>query len=111
MRLRLVQSLFHSGKFSTRAKGLIQIEGVGVLRLNPIDAARLTVKEGDRVRLSNGRGAFITTVRLMDRIPPGSAWFPDHFAQDAIGLFNVAIDRHTKVPSFRLTPVSIVKIS
>lgn len=111
IRLGLVQSLFHSGKFSTRSKGLVQLEAGGTLRLNPIDAAKLGVTDGDRVRLFNGRGEFTTTVKLVERVPQGSAWFPDHFAQDVTRLFDVAIDRDTKVPSFRRASVSIAKIS
>ena len=111
MELRLVQSLFHSGKFSTRSKGLIQIEAKGALRINPVDAARLTLVDGDRVRLSNQRGALMTTVKLRERVPQGALWFPDHFAQEAANLFECAIDPHTKVPSIRVTAVSMVKIT
>ena len=111
MELRLVQSLFHSGKFSTRSKGLIQIEAQASLRMNPVDAARLTLVGGDRVRLSNQRGDLKTTVKLLERVPQGSLWFPDHFAQEASNLFECAIDPHTKVPSIRTAAVSIVKIT
>lgn len=107
--LQLVQSLFHSGKLSTRAKGLIQIEGAGSARMNPEDGARLGLKDGDRVTLSNSRGNFSTGVKLVERVPPGSIWYPDSFAQDATTLFDCAIDPETKVPSFRTTSVSVVK--
>ena len=111
MELRLVQSLFHSGKFSTRSKGLLQIEAQASLRMNPVDAARLTLGDGDRVRLSNQRGDLKATVKLLERVPQGALWFPDHFAQEAANLFECAIDPHTKVPSIRTAAVSIVKIT
>jgi formate dehydrogenase alpha subunit len=111
LRLELVQSLFHSGKFSTRSKGLVQIEAEGVLRLNPVDATKLGAKDGDRVGLSNERGTFTTTVKLVERVPKGSAWFPDHFAQGVTGLFDITVDANTKVPSFRTTFVSIVMVA
>ena len=105
----LTQSLFHSGKLSIRSKGLIQIEGQGTLRMNPADAARLAVTDGDRVRLSNKRGDLTTTIKLAERVPQGSVWFPDHFAQEAVKLFECTIDSVTKVPAFRTASVSIVK--
>jgi len=111
MHLRLVQSLFHSGKFSTRSKGLIQIEAQETLRINPADAARLALVDGDRVRLSNKRGDLTTTVKLAERVPQGSLWFPDHFAQDAVKFFECTIDTDTKVPLFRTTSVSILKVT
>jgi predicted molibdopterin-dependent oxidoreductase YjgC len=109
VQLGLVQSLFHSGKLSTHSKGLLQIEPSGFLQMNPVDAARFALDTGDRVRLSNSRGEFTTTVKVLDRVPEGLAWFPDHFAQEALHLFDCVIDPDTKVPSCRTTSVSVMK--
>jgi formate dehydrogenase alpha subunit len=111
VQLELVQSLFHSGKLSTRSKGLMQVEGDGVLKINPHDAARFTLKDGDRVRLSNTRGEMTTTVKVLGRIPQGWAWFPDHFGQTAMRLFDCAIDPVTRTPSMRTTSVSVMKVA
>ena len=111
VQLGLVQNLFHSGKLSTRSKGLLQIEPSGFLQMNPVDAARFALGAGDRVRLSNKRGEFTTTVKVFDRVPEGLAWFPDHFSQEALPLFDCVIDPDTKVPSFRTAAVSVTKIT
>jgi formate dehydrogenase alpha subunit len=107
----LVQSLFHSGKFSTKSKGLVQIEGRGTLRLNPRDAARFALVDGNRVRLSNGQGEVTAEVKVVERVPEGQAWFPDHFSQDVGKLFDCVLDPETKVPYIRTTSVSLVKVS
>jgi formate dehydrogenase alpha subunit len=109
VQLGLVQSLFHSGKLSTHSKGLLQIEPSGFLQMNPVDAARCALCTGDRVRLSNNRGEFTTTVKVFDRVPEGLAWLPDHFAQEALQLFGCVIDPDTKVPSCRTVSVSVMK--
>ena len=109
VQLGLVQSLFHSGKLSTHSKGLLQIEPSGFLQMNPVDAARCAIGTGDRARLSNSRGEFTTTVKVFDRVPEGLAWLPDHFAQDALRLFDCVIDPDTKVPSCRTASVSVMK--
>ncbi len=109
--LLLTQSLFHSGKLSTRSKGLVRIEAEAMLQMNPADAARLKIADGDRVRLSNQRGDVTTTVKLKNRVPIGSVRLPDHFAQEATALFECAIDPETKVPSCRATTVSIAKVT
>jgi formate dehydrogenase alpha subunit len=111
VQLGLVQTLFHSGKLSIHSKGLLQIEPSGFLQMNPVDASRFALGAGDRVRLSNKRGEFTTTVKVFDRVPEGLAWFPDHFAQEALPLFDCVIDPDTKVPSFRTTSVSVTKIT
>jgi NADH-quinone oxidoreductase chain G len=111
VQLGLAQTLFHSGKLSTRSKGLLQIEPSGYLQMNPVDAVRSAVGTGDRVRLSNSRGEFTTTVKVLDRVPEGLAWLPDHFAQDALRLFDCVVDPDTKVPSYRTASVSVIKMT
>jgi len=111
LQLEMAQSLFHSGKLSTRSKGLLQLEGSGRLRINPVDAARFALMDGDRVRLSSTSGEMTTEVKIMERVPQGTAWFPDHFGQAAVGLFECAIDPITHVPSFRTATVSMMKVA
>jgi formate dehydrogenase alpha subunit len=101
------QSLFHSGKYSTRAKGLIQIQSTGALAVNPADAGRLGLADGSRVRLSNQQGGMETTVKLLDRIPEGLAVFPEHFDQDLRRLLSVAADPQTGVPYCKLTHAKV----
>lgn len=109
LQLTLVQSLFHSGKLSTRSKGLVQIEGRPFLRINPRDAAQWSLADGESVRLSNARGEFTTEVKLVERVPEGQAWFPDHYGREAVRLFECTIDPDTKVPYIRSTAVSVAK--
>ncbi|MBI5673018.1 MAG: molybdopterin-dependent oxidoreductase [Nitrospirae bacterium] len=111
VRLELTQSLFHSGKLSTRSKGLLQVEGSGRLRISPSDAARFALSDGDRVRLSSTSGEMTTEVKIMERVPQGTAWFPYHFGQAAVHLFECAIDPITHVPSFRTATVSMMKVA
>ncbi len=101
------QTLFHSGKFSTRAKGLLQVQPEGVLSLNPMEATRLGLAEGDRVRVSNSLGEMTTTVKLADRVPAGLAIFPEHFDQEARRLLAVSTDPATQTPSYKLTRVKV----
>src|SRR5438128_1555264 len=49
--LRVGQTLFHSGAMSTKAKGLLEIQKEGKLIMNPADAKRLGLAEGDRLAL------------------------------------------------------------
>ncbi|MFO0774729.1 MAG: NADH-quinone oxidoreductase subunit NuoG [Nitrospiraceae bacterium] len=107
--LCLEQSLFHSGKLSTHAKGLQRAQASGALALNPADAESRGLAEGDCVRLSNERGSASTTVVLLDRIPVGTARFPDHFDTDLKVLFTCVTDPRTGVPTSRQTWVQVEK--
>ena len=109
MTLRLVQSLYHSGKYSTRAKGLMEIEGEGLLQINSREARRLGIEEGKTVLLSNDCGQTTVSVKLNDRVPDAVAWFPEHFDQSVRALFSLKVDPHTHVPVWKTTHVTITK--
>ncbi len=108
--LELRQSLFHSGKFSTKARGLMQIQDSGALSLNPQDAQNLGIQQGDVVTVSNSHGQVQVKVRLLDRVPLGVAFFPEHFDQEIRSLFTVQLDPSTGVPYGKLTKVRVASV-
>ena len=110
MSLVFGQSLFHSGKLSRKAKGLLEVQSSGALRMNPADAARLGVVEGDVVRVSNTQGEATTTVTIRQRVPAGMLWFPEHFNESLKPLVSWSVDPVTRVPYCRLAHVSIEKV-
>ena len=110
MTLAFGQSLFHSGKLSTKAKGLLQVQSGGTLRMNPEDAARLGIVDGDPVRLANAQGEARAAVSIKSRVPAGMVWFPEHFNDALKPLVNWSVDPLTQVPYCRLAQVSIEKV-
>ena len=109
--LVLGQSMYHSGKFSARSKGLMQIQESGVLSVNPEDATRIGVEDGASVRLSNGTGEVTVPVKLVDRVPSGVAWFPEHFDQELRPLFHLTIDERNHVPCWKTTEVQVALVN
>jgi predicted molibdopterin-dependent oxidoreductase YjgC len=110
-RLALVvsQTLFHSGKLSTKAKGLMQVQASGHLAMNPEDAQRVGVADGDRVRVFNDCGEMIASVKLLGRLPEGVATFPEHFDEEARRLLSVSIDPQTGAPYYKSAQVKVEK--
>jgi formate dehydrogenase alpha subunit len=108
--LLVVQSLFHSGKLSTRSKGLLQVQSSGSLAVNPTDAERLGITAGDRVRVFNALGEMTASVTLLDRVPEGLAMFPEHFDQDARRLLAVSTDKTTGVPYYKSAKVKVERV-
>jgi anaerobic dimethyl sulfoxide reductase subunit A len=69
--------------------------------MNPIDAAERKIKDGDQVKIYNGRGALILPCRLTPRILPGvvdipqGAWYdPDENGVDRGGCVNLLTSHH-----------------
>jgi formate dehydrogenase alpha subunit len=81
------------------------------LRINPRDAARYGLQNGAWVRLSNAHGELTIPVKVLERVPQGQAWFPDHFGTEAMRLFHCAINPVTRTPSIRTTSVSVIKVA
>jgi len=105
--LVLGQSLFHSGKYSTHAKGLRLAQECGSLALNSVDAQRLGIADGEQIQVSNAQGRFTTKAAVLDRVPGGLCVFPEHFDQDALRLMSVTVDPKTGVPYCKLAKVTI----
>jgi NADH-quinone oxidoreductase chain G len=110
MILQVSQSLFHSGKFSRKAKGLLQVESTGKLYLHPEEAARRGISEGDIVKVSNSLGEVLTPVGLRERIPQGVAIYPEHFDEEIRRLLPYSVDPETQVPYCKVAHVRLEKM-
>jgi len=114
MTLLLSQSLFHSGKLSRRASELERIEPEGRLQLNPSDAERLGVEDGDMVRLRRFSGdssveVVVPAVRR-PKLSPGFCRFPVHFPEAGVKeLVDWSVDPVTQAPYFRSGRVWVEK--
>jgi formate dehydrogenase (NADP+) alpha subunit len=104
--------LYHSGKLSTRASGLINIEpNTGRLRMNPADIQQLGLNEQSTIRLSSQHGATQLGVKADPEVLPGSCFYPEHFNEPPVkDLMTVETDRVTGVPYFKSTRVKIEKV-
>ncbi|MEW6542877.1 MAG: molybdopterin-dependent oxidoreductase [Nitrospirota bacterium] len=118
--LLMGQVLYHSGKLSTQASGLIRIApNTGRLRMNGQDLERLGLGSrspegsggaGGRVRVISERGSLEMGVQADPSVLPGSCFFPEHFNEPPVkDLMPVEVDAVTGVPSFKLARVSIEK--
>lgn len=108
--LQVSQSLFHSGKFSRKAKGLLQVESTGKLYLHPEEAARHGLSDGDMVKVSNHLGEVSIPLGLRERIPQGVAVFPEHFDEEIRQLLPYTVDPETQVPYCKITRVRLEKV-
>ena len=109
--LLMGQLLYHSGKMSTEAPGLIKIApNTGRLRMSPQDMERLGLVDGDRVRVTSDRGSLQLGVQPDQSVAPYTCFFPEHFNEPPVkDLMSVQLDPVTNVPSFKFTRVTIEK--
>ena len=80
MLLMAGSELYHSGTLTTYSDGPTKISATGYVRMNPDDAIRLEVVEGERVLLATGAAEMTVPVRISTDIRPGTLFAPIHFA-------------------------------
>lgn len=76
------------------------------VEVHPIDAARLGLAPGERVRVESRRGAVVVPVRITDTVRPGEVFIPFHYGglydhQAANELTLDAWDVVSKQPLFK----------
>jgi len=108
--LQVGPTLFHSGAMSTKAKGLLEIQKEGKLIMNPADAERLGIAEGDSVRLRSAAGEATVPVTMLGRIPAGTLFYPESFREAVVSLLSMTPDAVTGVPYGKQQNVSVERI-
>jgi formate dehydrogenase alpha subunit len=102
---------FHTGSLSRRSKPLDSIVPEGFLEMNPVDAKRLKIKDGDWVNVSSRRGKVKTKVKVTERTDKRAVFMSFHFAESAANfLTNDALDPVAKIPEYKVSAVKIEKI-
>jgi formate dehydrogenase alpha subunit len=111
--LVLGQSIYHSGKLSTRDEGLMKIYNKPTLKMSEEDATALEIKDGDWVRVNRPNGEALDAVEIeaevMPSLPKRVVWFPEHFT-NLNDLMDVEVDPVTHVPYFKSGEVLLKKV-
>jgi len=110
--LKFIQLIYHSGKLSTQASGLMDISpNTKCLRMAPQEVERLGLTEGGRVRVTSDHGQMELGVEADLAVLSGTCVFPEHFVDPPVkDLVLVEIDPVTRVPYYKLVQVSLEKI-
>jgi len=99
---------FHGGNMSRHSKGLDEIRPEGDVEINPADAIKMDVADGDLVELESRRGKVITRVKITDKSPEGLAFTTFHFKEVPINQLTVdALDPVAKIPEYKVSSIRI----
>jgi formate dehydrogenase alpha subunit len=99
---------YHTGTQTRRTKALNQEVPTGYVELNPEDAERLGVNDGEMVEVRSRRGVIHIPTRVTKDIKPGVVFIPFHFAECAANLLtNPALDPVAKIPEFKACAVAV----
>ena len=98
---------WHGGTM-TRQSQLEALYPEALVEIHEVDAARLSVKTGDVVRVASRRGSVVLRVLVSPKTSPGVVFIPMHFAEAAANVLTIdALDQQAKIPEFKACAVSI----
>jgi len=110
--LSLYQVLYHSGKMSTRDKGLLEIDAKNLLQIAAKDGEALGLASGDRAKVSSPLGSVEVGVEVNRDLPTGMCRFPEHFNDPPVkDLLPMRVDPVSKAPAFKAGRVRIEKVA
>ncbi|HEY93736.1 MAG TPA: formate dehydrogenase subunit alpha [Dehalococcoidia bacterium] len=99
---------YHGGNMTRHSKGLDEIRPEAEVEINPADAARMDVKQGDLVELESRRGKVLTKVKITDRSPEGVAFMTFHFKEAPVNQLTLdSLDPVAKIPGYKVSSIRI----
>ena len=103
-----VPSQWHTRSMTGRSPTLDSEFPEGFVEINPEDAQRLGISNGEIVEVSSRRGEIQAKAHVTEKINPGVVFIPFHFAERAANrLTNPALDPIAKIPEFKVCAVNI----
>ncbi|MCT8338342.1 formate dehydrogenase subunit alpha [Methanoculleus sp. Afa-1] len=104
---------YHTRTQTGRAKILHQEVPEAYVQINNEDAARLSIQNGEKIRLKGRRGQAEALARVTDEVAPGVLMMTMHFG--GVGsvnqLTNTALDPLSKMPELKHSAVAVEKIT
>ncbi|HJW89259.1 MAG TPA: formate dehydrogenase subunit alpha [Anaerolineales bacterium] len=100
---------WHGGTMTRNSK-LDELYPEARVELNPADAARLGLVDGQAVRVSSRRGSVVLRVQVTHKTTMGVVFIPFHFAEAAANLLTIdALDPQAKIPEYKACAVRVMR--
>ena len=101
---------YHTGTMTRRSPVLENADRGPIVEMNPEDAERLQIKDGEQVHVTSRRGSITLPVLVTDGISPGVTFIPFHYKEAAANLLtNDALDPDCKIPEAKVCAVKVEK--
>ena len=99
---------FHTATMTRRSKGLVERYSESLTEINPKDAKKLKIKDGDFVTVTSRRGSLKVKASVVETPPEGTIFMNFHFSEAAVNLLtNPALDPIGKIPEYKVCAVKV----
>ena len=102
---------FHTGTVTRRSKGLNEIYPEALVEINPQDAQKLKVEDGEFIEVTSRRGKIKAKAKVTEKSGKGVVFMSFHFHEAAANLLtNAALDPVAKIPEYKVCAVKVKKV-
>jgi len=102
---------YHTGTMTRNSPTLHGEMPEGHVEINPLDAAKLGLKNHEAAKIVSRRGEVVSKVLLTDLVDPGMIFMSFHFMEaNANVLTNPALDPICKIPEYKVCAVRVERI-
>ncbi len=101
---------YNTSTITMRISHFAKLKDRPYIEINPENASKYGISEGDEVEIKSRRGVVRAVARITDRTMPGVVFAPFHFGDSPINFVtNDALDPVSKTPEYKVSAVRIVK--
>ena len=102
---------YHTKTMTGVSPSLQKEAAEGYVEINPFDAVKLGIEEGEPVKVISRRGEIRIKATLTFGIGQGVLFIPFHYAESAVNvLTNTAFDPIAKIPELKVCAVRVEKV-
>ena len=100
---------WHGGTLTRRVQGLLELAPRLEIAVNPVDARRLGVGDGARLRVVSRRGELTGHAHLTEAVRPGAVFVPFVKLETSAANFltNSAADPSARIPEYKVCAVRL----
>jgi len=99
---------YHTGTMTRRAKGPSERCPASLVEINPVDADKLNIADGQDVLVASRRGEVKAKAQITEKSAPGTIFMNFHFTDTPVNLLtNPALDPVGKIPEYKVCAVKL----
>jgi formate dehydrogenase alpha subunit len=102
---------YHTGTMTRKVSDLNLLRGEELVEMNPEDALKLGIEDGEQIEVSSRRGRIKARTKTTEKSPSGVVFMTFHFPETPTNILtNPALDPVAKIPEFKVCAVKLNKI-
>ena len=103
---------YHTGTMTRVSPALDREQPTGYVEINPEDAGKLKVQEGEMLVISSPRGRIEAPAKISLEVLPGNLFLPIHFGENPTNVLtnSEALDPLAKIPEFKVSKAQVEKL-